>query len=110
MDDVAILQVDGGIIAGLLIFLSITSLIPFLTGPLSNVVALLMTAGAMFPFAISAVWLLSKYIKGKYWWSEGIIAFVRKRSGLARNTILGDNYSSIDGSGYQINQIEMVIG
>jgi uncharacterized membrane protein len=88
MDDVTILQVDCGIIAGLLIFLSITSLIPFLTGPLSNVVALLMTAGAMFLFAISAVWILSKYIKGKYWWSEGIIAFIRKGYGLARNATL----------------------
>jgi hypothetical protein len=88
IDDTTILQVDGGIIAGLLIFLSITSLIPFLTGPLGNVVALLLTAGAMFPFAISAVWILSKYIKGKYGWSERIIAFVRKYSGLARNATL----------------------
>jgi hypothetical protein len=85
MDDTTILQVDGGIIAGLLVFLTLTSLIPFLTGPLGNIVALLLTAGVMFPFAISAVLVLSKYIKGKWRLTQRIINWARNRSGYAGN-------------------------
>ena len=85
IDDTTLLQVDGGIIAGLLVFLTLTSLIPFLTGPLGNVIALLLTTGVLFPFAISAVLILSKSIHSKWGRVQEIIGWARNHSGVAGN-------------------------
>jgi hypothetical protein len=62
-DDTTILQIDGGIITGLLVFLTLTSLIPIVSGPFGNITAIIITAGVIFPFAISAIMILSKHIK-----------------------------------------------
>jgi len=62
-DDTIILQIDGGIITGLLVFLTLTSLIPIVSGPFGNITAIIITAGVIFPFAISAIMILSKHIK-----------------------------------------------
>ena len=63
-DDTKILQIDGSIITGLLVFLSVTSsLIPIVSGPFGTITAIIITAGVIFPFAISAIMILSKHIE-----------------------------------------------
>jgi hypothetical protein len=60
--DKVILQIDGSIITGLLVFLTLTSLIPIASGPLNNVMTILITASVVFPFAMSAIMVLSNHI------------------------------------------------
>jgi len=53
LDDTVILQIDGGIITGLLVFITLTSL--FVSGAFSKTIGIIITAGVMFPFVISAI-------------------------------------------------------
>jgi hypothetical protein len=85
LDDTIILQIDGGIITGLLVFLTLTSLIPIVSGPYGNVSAIVFTAGVIFPFAISAIMVLSKYIESPITKIDKIIAYVKKHSRYAGN-------------------------
>jgi hypothetical protein len=62
-DDTVILQIDGGIITGLLVFLTLTSLIPILSTPFNNITTIIITASVIFPFAISAILVLSNHIE-----------------------------------------------
>ena len=66
-DDTVILQIDGGIITGLLVFLTLTSLIPIVSDPFNKIIAIVITAGVIFPFAMSAIMVLSNYIEMTYW-------------------------------------------
>jgi hypothetical protein len=60
LDDTVILQIDGGIITGLLVFITLTSL--FVSGAFSKTIGIIITAGVMFPFVISAIMVLSKHV------------------------------------------------
>lgn len=62
-NDTVILQIDGGIITGLLVFLTLTSLIPIVSTPFNNIIVILLTAGVIFPFAVSAIIVLCGHIK-----------------------------------------------
>jgi hypothetical protein len=85
LDDTIILQIDGGIITGLLVFLTLTSLIPIVTGPFGNVIAIVFTAGVIFPFAISAIMVLSNHISSPVKKIDIIIDYVKKHSRYAGN-------------------------
>jgi hypothetical protein len=63
LSDITILEIDGGVITGLLVFLTLSSsFIPFVTGAFGNVILITMTAGVIIPFGMSALMVLSKYI------------------------------------------------
>jgi uncharacterized protein (DUF697 family) len=62
-DDTIILQIDSGIITGLLVFLTLTSFIPIVSETFGNIIAIVITAGVIFPFAISAIMILSNHIE-----------------------------------------------
>jgi hypothetical protein len=80
-----ILQIDGGIITGLLVFLTLTSLIPIVSEPFGNVIAILFTAGVIIPFAISAIMVLSNHITSPYRKINKLISIVKKYSRYAGN-------------------------
>lgn len=85
LEDTTILQIDGGVITGLLVFLTLTSLVPLAPGPAGNIYAILITAGVIFPFALSAIMVLSKGIVEAYRGPNKIIGKVRKYSDFAQN-------------------------
>ena len=83
LDDSVILQIDGGVITGLLVFLTLTSLIPIVSDPIAKVIAILFTASVIIPFALSAMMVLSNHISSHL--VQPIIDTIQKYSNYVGN-------------------------